>query len=475
VSKKLLFALLLMSLSAPAVAWWDCAWDYRFPAIVNKGTGAALTNYQVRLNLNAGNVPAQFNWSSNGADIRILAQNDSTVLSHFIESWNAVARTAVIWLRMPSIPSGNTTVYVYFGGPAAATSTSVVSTFTETGLKIHTRNSAVDPTNRTTAEAAFAAANPSVNGYGCAIVPSYSGITNVGLFGPPDRQDDFGLYAEVFFEVTPAQAGLWQFRYGADFGRGGGLYVDDIALDEKWNSDLWWNNVWTNPAQILQGSINLAAGTHSLRILGFEGCCDGGLTAQFQRPGGPWLTMAVANISLASRKCAVTEPTVTYGPVQISPCPDLTVTRTTQSFSDPLNNTTNQKSIPGAIMLNTTNVRNSAPGTADSGSVVITEAIPANMALRVVNFDGSTAGPVRFTNGTPPSGLTYTFASLGNIGDDVSFSNNNGATYTYTPVANANGVDLAVTNIRINPKGTFLGNTGGNDRQANFAFKLVVQ
>jgi hypothetical protein len=82
---------------------------------------------------------------------------------------------------------------------------------------------------------------------------------------------------------------------------------------------------------------------------------------------------------------------------------------------------------------------------------------------------------VRFTNGTPPSGLTYTFVSLGNAGDDVSFSNNNGATYTYTPVANANVTDHAVTNIRINPKSTFLGNTGLGDPQANFAFKLVVR
>jgi hypothetical protein len=52
------------------------------------------------------------------------------------------------------------------------------------------------------------------------------------------------------------------------------------------------------------------------------------------------------------------------------------VTRTTQSFSDPQNLTTNQKSIPGAVMLNVTNVRNSGPGPADSGSIVITEAIP---------------------------------------------------------------------------------------------------
>jgi hypothetical protein len=151
------------------------------------------------------------------------------------------------------------------------------------------------------------------------------------------------------------------------------------------------------------------------------------------------------------------------------------VTRTTKSFSDPFNNTTNQKSIPAAIMLNVTNIRNSSPGPADAGSIVITEHIPANMALRVANFDATTTGPVKFTNGTPSSGLSYSFIALGNTGDDVSFSNNNGATYSYTPVADSNGTDLAVTDIRINPKNAFRGNTGAGDPQADFAFKLVVQ
>jgi hypothetical protein len=462
-------------MAAPASAWWNCNWKYRIPVNVTKSSSPALTDYQVRLNLSTLNVPATFNWSLLGSDLRLLAQNDLTQLSYFIEKWDVIGKTAVVWVKIPAIPVGSSTIYLYFGAPAGTPPASTVTTFTETGLKFHTRNSTVDPTNRATAEAAFAAANPNVTGYGCRIIDSYTGITNVSLFSPPSRNGDFGLFAEVFFEVTPAQAGLWRFRYGADFGRGGGLYIDDVALDEKWNVDLWWANNWNNTSQILQGSVNLAAGTHSLRILGFEGCCDGGLTAQFQRPGGPWLALAVNNISLASRKCPVIEPTVTLGPAQNASCPAITVTRTTRSFSDPFNNTTNQKSIPGAVMLNVTNVRNSGPGAADAGTLVITEAIPPNTALRVANFDGSTAGPVRFTNGTPPSGLTYTFVSLSNAGDDVAFSNNNGATYSYSPIADANGTDLAVTNIRINPKNTFLGSSAAGDPRADFAFKLVVQ
>ncbi len=473
IKKPLAFLFLILSAS-PAGAWWNCSWDYRFPVTITKPAGPALTEYQVRMNLNALNVPAQFNWNLMGADLRAVAQDDVTLLNHFIEQWNVIGRTAVVWVRVPSIPAGNSTVYLYFGAPPGTLSTSTPATFTEPGLKFHTRNSTVNPVSRATAEAAFNAANPNVAGYGCTFINAYTGVTNRSLFNP-DRDSNFGLFAEVFFEVTPAQAGVWQFRYGADFGRGGGLYVDDVALEEDWNNDLWWNNNWNNAAEVLQGSINLTAGTHSLRILGFEDCCDGGLTAQFQRPGGPWLALSLANIPLSSRKCPVPEPTVAFGPVQTGSCPDITVTRTTQSFSDPLNNTTNQKSIPGAIMLNVTNVRNAGPGAADSGSLIITEAVPANMALRVVNFDGATTGPVRFTNGTPSSGLSYTFVALGNTGDDVSFSNNNGASYNYSPAADANGTDLAVTNIRINPKNTFLGNSGAGDPQADFAFKLVVR
>ena len=67
------------------------------------------------------------------------------------------------------------------------------------------------------------------------------------------------------------------------------------------------------------------------------------------------------------------------------------------------------------------------------------------------------SGPVAFSNGSLTSGLTYTFTSLASTTDDVAFSNDNGTTWTYTPVPNANGVDPNVTNLRINPKGTFAG------------------
>ena len=166
-----------------------------------------------------------------------------------------------------------------------------------------------------------------------------------------------------------------------------------------------------------------------------------------------------------------------YASVDIIPVgsPSLLVLKAAATVEDPFSGTTNPKSIPGATMRYLVMTTNTGTGPVDTNTLVITDPIPANMALRVVDFDGVTSGPVQFIDGTPASGLTYTFVALGDPGDDVSFSNDGGATYSYTPTADANGVDTTVTDIRINPKGDFLGNTGSGDPNFEIYFKAVVQ
>jgi hypothetical protein len=82
---------------------------------------------------------------------------------------------------------------------------------------------------------------------------------------------------------------------------------------------------------------------------------------------------------------------------------------------------------------------------------------------------------VQFSDGTPASGLTHTIIALGDAGDDVSFSNDGGTIFTYTPTADANGVDLTVAHIRIIPKNDFLGDTGSGDPSFEVYFKATVQ
>lgn len=149
----------------------------------------------------------------------------------------------------------------------------------------------------------------------------------------------------------------------------------------------------------------------------------------------------------------------------------LTVVKLVIVKSDPVNGTSNPKAIPGAIVEYQVIIANPAPNTIDSGSVVVTDPIPDHIDLRVADLAGTGSGPVLFADGSPASGLTYTFTSLGNGSDDIAFSNDDGATWTYVPAPDANGLDPAVTHVRINPKGVF----SGNNAQFILRFRARIQ
>lgn len=155
--------------------------------------------------------------------------------------------------------------------------------------------------------------------------------------------------------------------------------------------------------------------------------------------------------------------------------PNLTVVKAMTTSEDPINGTSGPKPIPGATVSYLIVTTNTGIGTADTDTLIVTDPIPANTALRVVDFDVSTAGPVRFVDGSPSSALSYSFVALDDITDDVSFSDDNGATFDYEPTPDTNGVDLNVTNIRINPKGEFAGSTGAGDPSMQLSFKVIVQ
>lgn len=131
--------------------------------------------------------------------------------------------------------------------------------------------------------------------------------------------------------------------------------------------------------------------------------------------------------------------------------PSLTVTKTGVPYSDPQNGTTNPKRIPGGVTEYTLSATSPSAYTVTSNSVVVSDATPANAELVVANIGGAGSGPAAFTAGS--TGLTYTFTSLASTTDNIDFSNNNGSTWNYTPVANANGADPNVTNIRLRPQG----------------------
>ena len=95
--------------------------------------------------------------------------------------------------------------------------------------------------------------------------------------------------------------------------------------------------------------------------------------------------------------------------------------------------------------------------------------------LFVNDIGGVNSGPVLFSDGSVPSGLSYSFGGLSNVFDSLSFSNNGGATYDYIPAPDGNGCDAAVTNIKINLSGTFNAASGGNDPSFSVFFRVRVK
>ena len=73
-----------------------------------------------------------------------------------------------------------------------------------------------------------------------------------------------------------------------------------------------------------------------------------------------------------------------------------------------------------------------------------------------------------FQDGSPPSGLTYVYPG------DIEFSDDNGVNWDYTPDdPDMDGIDPAITHLRIRPSGTFNGNdTGNSANDAQFTLKF---
>jgi hypothetical protein len=128
---------------------------------------------------------------------------------------------------------------------------------------------------KSTVEAAVATPSP---GYGSSSLSLFDNFSNNGFFG---SNSNIAFEFTIDFGVAAGQVGIWDFRAGVDFGRGGAVFLDGVALGFKSN-DMWWNGSYSDPTQYFAYSSNLSAGNHRLSIYGLEGCCDGNQQAQFR-------------------------------------------------------------------------------------------------------------------------------------------------------------------------------------------------
>ncbi len=216
------------------------------------------------------------------------------------------------------------------------------------------------------------------------------------------------------------------------------------------------------------GTATAAANGSSLALSGGTIPASGSCTltvAVTSTVAGSYLnsTGSVTTANAGSGTAATATLTVTGG------TPSLVNMKTVSVTSDPFNGSTNPKNIPSAEVLYNLRVTNTGAGVVDNNTLVMVDPLPANTELFVGDLGAVGSGPIVFVQGTPTSNLTYTFISLASLTDDVDFSNDNGATWTYVPTP---PYDTAVNRIRLNPKGTMAGTGGGNP---NFDLRFRVR
>jgi trimeric autotransporter adhesin len=161
------------------------------------------------------------------------------------------------------------------------------------------------------------------------------------------------------------------------------------------------------------------------------------------------------------------------GTIRLVRPPDITVLKSVVTESDPINGGSNPKAIPGATMVYTITVQNHGGSGADSNSVVISDPIDDSTDVYLGNFMG--VGPVRFSNGAIPSGLSYFFGGLDNPVDDLEFFDEYGNPYTPPLPLGADGYDSNVRQLRINPKGIFNGVGGVYVPSFTLQFRVRVK
>lgn len=127
---------------------------------------------------------------------------------------------------------------------------------------------------------------------------------------------------------------------------------------------------------------------------------------------------------------------------------------------DPVNGTTQPKAIPGGKRRVRLAITNPDIVPVEANTLRITLPTPTGMAV-ALDGDGTLGGsaPVQTTDGTPASGLTLTYIAANSASDHVDFSNDAGATWTYSPVAGNAASQGAVSTVRLRPQGTMAAET----------------
>ncbi len=142
--RVIMIALMVFVLPGPALAWWNDSWPYRLPITLDtSSTGAAvnesLAEVPVLLRLHSGNFPDFFLLNENLSDLRFVAGDDKTPLTHHIEQFDLVNQLMFVWVKVPQLTGGINTekIWMYYGNPEAVNNAESGGTYDVAQVAVH--------------------------------------------------------------------------------------------------------------------------------------------------------------------------------------------------------------------------------------------------------------------------------------------------------------------------------------------------
>lgn len=99
------------------LGWIDSSWEYR-KAIAVSNSGGTLTDEDVLVEVDTATLITAGKLQTDCDDLRFTDSDESTTLSYWVEGGCNTSATQV-WVRIPSLPNGGKTIYMYYGNASA--------------------------------------------------------------------------------------------------------------------------------------------------------------------------------------------------------------------------------------------------------------------------------------------------------------------------------------------------------------------
>jgi len=114
--------------SPSQINWtYETQWLYKREITIS-GSTSDLTDYQVSLTLDTQSLISQGKMRSDCGDIR-FGDTTGKVLNYWIEPNTCNTTSTKIWVKIPSIPTSGTTIYLYYGNSSVSSQSNAQSTF----------------------------------------------------------------------------------------------------------------------------------------------------------------------------------------------------------------------------------------------------------------------------------------------------------------------------------------------------------